>query len=272
MAACGMSLIQLSGCATLKGFFGLNSAPPEPRTIENPFGNIYPQADAKRNSMILRSKKDNQSFELELPENQTRHTNLEIPTSEIARQTASYDRQPAQGPQNPSGPQHEYGGVRPGVTDHAIAGTFPKGDPRFDRDRSEIESGLGLSLAEDVVPESQESYLAGIDRIKQLYRKRRFEAGLLEIDKMLRMYPTDPKLHTMRGTLLDLLGYQELALKSWEEALNLNPKNISLQRFLDRKKRRLATVPSAGEAPVTGPATSSATNSEAEPAPSGGSP
>jgi predicted RNA polymerase sigma factor len=41
----------------------------------------------------------------------------------------------------------------------------------------------------------------------------------------------------MRGTLLDRLGYAELALKAWQEALELRPENATLRRFIERKRK-----------------------------------
>ena len=97
--------------------------------------------------------------------------------------------------------------------------------------------------SEDSVPASDESYLGALDQVKHLYHAGRFEAGLVEIDGLIRQYPTAPRLHQMRGTLLDRLGQSELALKSWNQALRLDPKNASLRKFIERReqKRSLAS-------------------------------
>jgi len=71
--------------------------------------------------------------------------------------------------------------------------------------------------------------------VKQLYRVARYEAALLEVDELLVVYPTDSKIHEMRGTLLDRLGRTDLAIRSWNQAIRLNPGNESLRRFVERR-------------------------------------
>ena len=97
--------------------------------------------------------------------------------------------------------------------------------------------------SEDSAPAADYSYLAALDHIKQLYKGARYEAALLEIDELVRAYPTDPKIYEMRGTLLDRLGRGDLAIKSWNQALRFDPGNQSLRRFIERKqqKRSLAS-------------------------------
>ena len=62
--------------------------------------------------------------------------------------------------------------------------------------------------------------------------------NLVELDQMIRQYPTDPKLYEMKGTLLDRLGYRELALKAWDESLELDPANGSLKKFMQRREAK----------------------------------
>ena len=123
--------------------------------------------------------------------------------------------------------------------------SFPRGKPEDEWKRQEIEKNLGLAQGEVPVPESEGSYLAALDHVKQLYSLGRYEAALLEIDPMIKQYPTNPKLYEMRGTILNQLGYADLAIKSWNQALEFNPANESLRKHIERKKylqsRRLAS-------------------------------
>jgi len=124
------------------------------------------------------------------------------------------------------------------MADHEITHSFPQGSPTDEGERRSIEEGLGVMASEDSVPAADQSYLGALDHVKLLYRQGRYEAGLLELDGLIRQYPTSPKLHLMRGTLLDRVGQSELALKSWNQALRLDPKNASLRKFIERKDQR----------------------------------
>jgi tetratricopeptide (TPR) repeat protein len=126
----------------------------------------------------------------------------------------------------------------PSLSDREITHSFNQAElatPEAARQR-EIENGLGLVPADDPTPARDTSYLAQIDYVKTLYRSARYEAALLETDSLIQSYPTDPRLHEMRGTLLERLGHMDLAVRSWTQALRLDPANESLRRFVQSKR------------------------------------
>jgi Flp pilus assembly protein TadD len=81
-----------------------------------------------------------------------------------------------------------------------------------------------------------ESYLAKLDVVKQLFRGGRYEAALIEIDREVKLYPTSGRLYEMRGTCLDRLGYPDLALKSWKQAFEFEPRKLSLKKIIDKRE------------------------------------
>mgnify|MGYP000384962122 CR=1 FL=1 len=128
---------------------------------------------------------------------------------------------------------------RPGLTDQEIIRSLPHPPSVQLEKQEEIERGLNLIPSTDgASDQSNVSYLASIDFIKQLFKNSRYEVALIEADKMLLRYPADPHLYEMRGTLLDHLGQRDLALRSWSQALHFNPKNSSLRKFIARKQLR----------------------------------
>jgi tetratricopeptide (TPR) repeat protein len=166
-------------------------------------------------------------------------TDFVIPVSPAFRDTAGGSRSPASsGGADAAGEDSSYRDRSPSASDRDIVGSLPQGLPEDQGKREDIEQGLGLVASDDSVPVRDKSYLASLDYVKQLYRAGRYEAGLLEIDGMIRLYPTDPQLHQMKGTLLDRIGKPELALKSWQQALRFNPKNVSLRHFIERREQR----------------------------------
>jgi hypothetical protein len=205
-------------------FGGATQEPSRP--IENPFGDLYSMADPTK-GLIVRTKRGENSVEVEMPGNPADRTDLIMPLN------------PSYTGQNTMAPLPDYAQTRPSMTDREIASLFPKGSVEDQAKRSDVEKQLGLMESGEAVPHQDTSYLARIDYVKRLYKEGRYEAGLLEIDQLLRSYPTDPKLYAMRGTLLDRLNYTELAVKNWNESLSLDPTNYSLKKLVEMRTRSI---------------------------------
>lgn len=197
--------------------------------IENPFGDFHLDTEAQKQNIVLRTKKGDRAVEVEFPGGHRTLTEFVVPMS------PEFAMDGARAPASQNGIDNTYVETKPTVADREITEGFPQGSPDQEWKRREIESELGLMKSEDNAPRGDASYLASIDKIKQLYKTGRFEGGLIEVDQLIRLYPTDPKLHEMRGTMLDRLGYIDLAIKSWQQALEFNPNNLSLKKFIERK-------------------------------------
>jgi tetratricopeptide (TPR) repeat protein len=200
--------------------------------ISNPFSDVRAPASKSRTDssqgMILRTKKGDQAVELEVPVDSQGMSDFVVPTNRFMNKSELTEE---------SGIDNSYKDHRAGLSDREIAQTMAQGSPQDAADRKEIEQVLNLRETEDESSlEHTPSYLSSVDRIKQLYHASRYEAALIETDELLRLFPTDPKLYEMRGTLLDRLDRKELAIKSWSQALKLDSKNRHLKRFIERKK------------------------------------
>jgi hypothetical protein len=241
---CAFLVITLSGCAGAKTWLGMNHSA-QARPIANPFADYRSGSKDVAQTMILRTKKGDRSVEIELPGDTQRLSDFVLPVSPAFKNsgrglasTGAADGMDGAQTSDESIDQ-SYKNRQPSMSDHEIVRKLPQGLVEDEVKRHEIETGLNLTQSEDdVLSESTPSYLASLDHVKQLYRAARFEAALLEVDEMIRMYQTDPKLHEMRGTLLDRLGKRDLALKSWNQALRFDPQNQSLKRFIERKQSR----------------------------------
>jgi hypothetical protein len=232
------------GSSTLSSHLALADQRGPGKPIANPFTTQYanPVDDPQNSNMVLRTKKGDRSIEIELPRVDQGMTDFVIPVSPHFKDGTG--RSPASISQQDGLVDETYRDRRASYTDREIISGLPTGAPEDADRRRLIEDGLGLAPSANSLPDhaSNTSYLAGLDRIKQLYRMGRFEAALLDIDEMIRAYPTDPKLHAMRGTCLERLSKPELAIKAWEQSLRFDPTNLSLKRFIERKvqKRGLA--------------------------------
>lgn len=219
------------------------------KPIHNPFGDFYTNNKELQPPMILRSKRGDESVEIEMPKYSQDNTDFVIPMgplstgSHAGRGLASLSApslDPGMGAPAESAPpsvDDSFKDRKATPADHEIVSTFPQGLPEDDGKRRDIEQSLGLVPTNDPTPDHDKSYLAEIDGVKQLYRGGRYEAALIATEDLIRQYPTNAKLYEMRGTLLDRLGQTDLALKSWKQALRFDPRDQTLKRFVDRKER-----------------------------------
>lgn len=228
----------LNACSSMRGFFAANSNERDVRPISNPFGEQFGAESQKSQNMVLRTKKGDRAVEVELPNRPQEVSDLIIPLSPSFK-----DGEPSSEESNPNGIDTRYSNRAPSSTDREIMASLPQGLPEDEAKRNEIERELGLIATENPQNDQNKSYLGGIDRIKQLYRTGRYEVALLEADEMIRQYQTDPKLYQMRGTLLERLGRNELALKAWNQALRFDPKNSGLRRFVERRQQKAGVIP-----------------------------
>ena len=219
----------------MKSALGLNNKNESNRPISNPFGDFSKNESDRYQGVTLRSRRGDQTVEVQLPGNDNNITNFEVPLSPgLLRGKTGNSRNF----------DESYSANKAGITDREITGSFPQGNPDDNYRRAQIEQGLGLTPSEGKINHNS-SYLAQVDKVKQLYKLGRYEAGLIEIDQMVREYPTNPKLYEMRGTLLSRLGYEKLAISSWSQALKLNPKNKSLQKFVGRRRNLIERRPAS---------------------------
>ena len=83
-------------------------------------------------------------------------------------------------------------------------------------------------------PVAKASYLLTLARVKDLYRTRHYELGLVELVDLEKQYPDDEHILSMKGSLYERLGNKNLAREAWQEALRLNPFNLAVLEALQR--------------------------------------
>ena len=90
------------------------------------------------------------------------------------------------------------------------------------------------SGASGTPPVAKASYLLTLARVKDLYRTRHYELGLVELVDLEKQYPDDEHILSMKGSLYERLGNKNLAREAWQEALRLNPFNLAVLEALQR--------------------------------------
>jgi len=105
-----------------------------------------------------------------------------------------------------------------------------------DRDgsRKVARSSDKVPGASGTPPAAKASYLLTLARVKDLYRTRHYELGLVELVDLERQYPDDEHILSMKGSLYERLGNKNLAREAWQEALRLNPFNLAVLEALQR--------------------------------------
>lgn len=230
-----------TSCAGVKSFMAIEGQEDRGKPIANPFGTLYPQPNFENSApVVVRTKKGDRAVELEIPARDSEVSEWVVPV-------APQGRAPAAAESGPESRVQDYGTRKPSSVDREIQRQMPQSPAEDIAVRRDLETDMGLQAVEEDLPRGDRSYLGALDRIKNLFRERRHEAALLEVEEMMREHPTDPKLHAMRGTLLDRLGYADLARQSWNQALKLEPSNEPLRRFLERKGERVPASAASGE-------------------------
>ncbi len=78
------------------------------------------------------------------------------------------------------------------------------------------------------------SYLLTLERVKELYRTRHYELGLVELVELEKQYPEDEHVLSMKGSLYERLGNKALAREAWQQVLRINPYNLAVLEALQR--------------------------------------
>lgn len=111
----------------------------------------------------------------------------------------------------------------------------PPAPPETEADREIIdkkrEKGEPV-VAPDAGP--PRSYLATLARVRELYKRRQYELGLIDLVELDRAYPDDERILEMKGTLYKKLQRQHEAREAWERVLVLNPSNRAVARALEQ--------------------------------------
>jgi hypothetical protein len=100
--------------------------------------------------------------------------------------------------------------------------------------RKVARPGASPKAADDEPQSGKKSYLLTLARVKDLYRTRHYELGLVELVDLEKQYPDDEHILSMKGSLYERLGNKNLAREAWQEALRLNPFNLAVLEALQR--------------------------------------
>ena len=120
----------------------------------------------------------------------------------------------------------------PGPDDAVDEGAAHPTDREAARKAARASDKIAAAAGAPAAPKA--SYLLTLARVKDLYRTRHYELGLVELVDLEKQYPDDEHILSMKGSLYERLGNKNLARESWQEALRLNPFNLAVLEALQR--------------------------------------
>jgi tetratricopeptide (TPR) repeat protein len=123
--------------------------------------------------------------------------------------------------------------------DRQIVESFPQIEEKHPIKSRLVDRAFGV--VENEKPKQPRSYLLGLSKINDLYKRRKFEYALIEIDNLLVEYPNSVKLYKMKGTVLIKLGNIRLAEKAWLKATDMAPDDTQIKRSLKKLRAQIET-------------------------------
>jgi tetratricopeptide (TPR) repeat protein len=197
-------------------------------TIQYPFAQTDPLGREKsEDKFIIRSAVGNSEYSIEIPGG-AREFDVEIPLAAIHGDNANLV----------NGLPNDLS--KPNNTDRELVNALPSLSKKRPTDTAMMDGAFGVGEKDG--PRQAPSYSLGISKATRFYKKKQFEYALIEINNMLAFFPNSPKLLKMKGTCLIKMRNLQLAELAWIKALELNPKDKTLQRGVKRLQKRIIAV------------------------------
>jgi hypothetical protein len=189
--------------------------------------------NGKRAPFVIKSAVGATEYTVEIPENGGRY-DIAIPLAELSGHDAA------------SGAlMRDTRTVNPATTDKELVAALPDVTKKRPEETAMLDGAFGVGTPEG--PVQSPSYTLGIAKVNQHFKEKNFEMALIELNQLLAFYPNSPKLLKMKGTLLVKTGNRDLAMRSWQRALDLTPGDASLRRSIDRLNERILAERNARE-------------------------
>ncbi|MBI2026800.1 MAG: hypothetical protein HYS98_03205 [Deltaproteobacteria bacterium] len=104
--------------------------------------------------------------------------------------------------------------------------------PSSGDDNSQIQGQDVVALSGQSL--ARQSYLLGLAKVKEHFRKKDYELALVTLESLVESYPSDTKLLSLRGTVASKVGMYDLARESWSLVLKEDPANTIIRQAISR--------------------------------------
>ncbi len=175
---------------------------------------------------IIRSVIGNKEYSVEIPGG-ARDFDVQVPLADLGS-ADEFDPVAGKRPNHLSSPVS---------TDSELVATLPRIENEKPTDTAIMDGAFGVGNAEG--PAQAPSYTLGMAKINTHYKNRQYEYALIELNSLIAFYPSSPKLHKMKGTVLIKMRNMPLAELAWIKALELDPKDRGLRHALGKLQKRI---------------------------------
>ncbi len=212
-----LGLFVSSGCGVFRSKQVVQNQPE--RKISNPFQNA--ENDKKHDGIVVKRSYGLNSIEVLLPDSQD-DSIIRYPLAELKKDEL------------PDASKADAAVLKSKLSKAEIPAKETELNKIESSSEGEKPADDGTVIAKAKKPEQSQSYLLGIAKVKDLYKKNQFELALVHLEPLVELYPEDVRLLSLRGTIADKLGFKELAKESWATALKIEPNNYSIRTALNR--------------------------------------
>lgn len=174
---------------------------------------------------VIKSAVGDREYTIEIP-GEGRDFDVQVPLAELGAR----DEDPILG-------GNRHGLANPVATDKEMVAALPRLDKSRPTDTAMMDGAFGVGNAGG--PRQSPSYMLGIAKVNELYKRRQYEFALVELNQLIAFYPNSPQLHKMKGTVLVKTRNLALAELAWIKALQLTPQDKGLQNALAKLQKRL---------------------------------
>lgn len=183
----------------------------------------------KDDKLIVRSAVGNTEYQLEVP-SALDDMDIEIPIVPLGGSSFN---------SGGSGIGARTSGLNnPSSADRELVGALPQIDQKYPSETGVLDKAFGTGPAGGY--RQSPSYVMGIAKVNEHYRRREYEYAMVELNNLLAFYPNSPKLQKMKGTVLVRTGNLELAERAWVHAQQLEPDDAGLNQGLKQLQQRIA--------------------------------
>jgi hypothetical protein len=180
---------------------------------------------------IIRSAVGNKEYSVEIPGG-ARDFDVQVPIADLGS-AEDFDSVAGRRPDHLSNPVS---------TDSEMVATLPRLENEKPTDTTIMDAAFGVGNADG--PSQAPSYTLGMAKVNSHYKNRQYEYALIELNSLIAFYPSSPKLHKMKGTVLLKMRNLPLAELAWIKALELEPKDRGLRNALAKLQKRIIAASS----------------------------
>lgn len=189
--------------------------------------------DALRDKLVIKSIKGDNQYVVEFPNNGSDY-DVEIPLASSLDDSGKPADVALTG--------------NPTATDLEMTRALPDAARAATKDARLLDKAFGVASTEH--NKNAPSYSLGLAKVNGLFKAKKYEYALIELNNLLAFYPNSPKFWKMKGTIYVRINNLSLAEQSWKKALELDPNDRILQHSISQLQKKISRRVAAPSLPA----------------------